>query len=89
MTIDFDPKKDAANQAKHGISLSCAEDFEIEATIIDPYPDEVRFRSFGLIDGRAYCLIYTLRSGRIRAISLRRARDKEYRRYVPAKQRLP
>lgn len=86
--IDFDPKKDATNLAKHGISLSRAEDFEIESTVSALHPNEVRFRSFGLIDGRAYCLIYTLRLGRVRAISLRRARDKEYRRYVPPKQRL-
>ncbi|MFC5345114.1 BrnT family toxin [Brevundimonas staleyi] len=88
MSFEFDPAKDAINQDKHGISLARAQDFEIRGTVIDPYPDEVRFRSFGLIDGRAYCLVYTLRSGAVRAISLRRARNKEFNRYVPVQQRL-
>lgn len=86
--IEFDPAKDALNREKHGISLARAEDFEIKGTIVDPYLHETRFRSFGLIDGRAYCLIYTLRLGVVRVISLRRARSKEYNRYVPAQQRL-
>jgi uncharacterized DUF497 family protein len=32
--------------------------------------------------GRTYCLTFAVREGRIRAISLRRARAKEYRRHV-------
>lgn len=44
---------------------------------------EVRYRAWGLIDGRAHCLAFTDRDGRIRAISLRRAHQKEMRRHVP------
>ena len=80
--IEFDPDKDKANRAKHGISLSRAVDLKVEATIPDPYPNEVRFRSFGLIDNRAYCLVFTRRFGVLRVISLRRVRNKEYSRYV-------
>jgi|TARA_R110002051_G_scaffold318939_1_gene402136 uncharacterized protein len=85
--IEFDRQKDEANQLKHGVSLARAEDFEIDATIIDPFPSERRFRAFGRIDGQYYCLIFTLRAGRVRAISLRRAHQKEYDLYVPPKPR--
>lgn len=81
--IEFDPKKDAANLAKHGISLARAEDMIIEAVLPDPYLKEPRRRAFGTIDRKPYCLIYTERNGRLRAISLRRAHSKEYSRHVP------
>ena len=86
--FEFDAKKDEANRLKHGISLSRAADFEIDTTVVDPFPHERRFRSFGRIEGRPYCLIYTLRAGGIRAISLRRVHKKEYDRYVPPKPRV-
>lgn len=86
--IEFDPTKDKANRIKHGISLARAEDFEIDVTIIDPFPAERRFRSFGRIAGRPYCLIFTLRGDQIRAISLRRVHKKEYDRYVRPEPRL-
>ena len=38
--------------------------------------------AFGLLAGRPYCLTFTVRDGQVRAISLRRARPKEYRRHV-------
>ena len=44
---------------------------------------EPRFRGFGLIDGVAHCLAFTVRDGAVRPISLRRAHAKEYRRHVP------
>lgn len=82
--IDYDPVKEAANLAKHGISLSRAADMQILAVLEDerwPY-GETRLRAFGLIENTAYCLVFTERNGVIRAISLRRARAKEVRRYV-------
>jgi uncharacterized DUF497 family protein len=79
--IEFDPAKDAANIAKHGISLARADDIEVFARVWDDRFKEVRFRAYGLIDGLAYCLAYTIRDERIRAISLRRAREKEVRRF--------
>jgi uncharacterized DUF497 family protein len=83
--IDFDPEKDAANIKKHGISLARAADFEDRRTVIDDRRDygEPRYRSFGLLDGKPHCFVFTLRDGAIRPISLRRAHSREYRRYVP------
>jgi uncharacterized DUF497 family protein len=85
MTIVFDPAKDAANIAKHRISLARAVNFEMLAVQPDTRFDygEARFRAWGLIDGEAYCLAFTTRGGKVRAISLRRAHEKEIKRYVP------
>ena len=52
---DFDPAKDAINQAKHGISLARWVDMEIRAVIpAEPFDyGEPRYRAFGFIDGLA------------------------------------
>lgn len=79
---EFDPNKDALNREKHSISLARAEDLEVEAILADPYPWEQRWRAFGSINGKFFCLIFAVRVGRRRAISLRRSHKKEYARYV-------
>ena len=83
MAIAFDLAKDAANLAKHGVSLAAAADLQVVTRVADDRYAEPRFRAYGLIDGVAYCLAYTLRDGQVRAISLRRTRAKEWRRHVP------
>jgi uncharacterized DUF497 family protein len=80
--IEFDPAKDAANIAKHGLSLAKASEMEVLARVEDRRFAERRMRAFGMIEGKMYCLAYVIRNGRVRAISLRRSREKEYRRYV-------
>ena len=45
--------------------------------------NEIRHRTYGFIDGLAYCFVFTVRNENVRAISLRRAHDKEMKRYVP------
>jgi uncharacterized DUF497 family protein len=82
MEIEFDPAKDAANIAKHGISLSRAADLELLAYVDDSRFEEPRFRLYGLIDGIAYCVAGTERGGKVRVISLRRAHGKEMKRHV-------
>ena len=42
---------------------------------------EQRYRMYGLLDGRPHCLAAVLRGETVRAISLRRARQKEYDRH--------
>jgi uncharacterized DUF497 family protein len=85
MNVIFDPAKDALNIEKHGISLSRANDFELFAVFDDDRYDygERRRRAYGVIDGQTYYLAYVVRDNRIRAISLRRAHAKEFKRYVP------
>lgn len=79
MTIDFDTAKDEQNRSKHGISLARAGDLEILAVKVDDRFDygEARYRAWGLIDGLYHVLAFTVREGRVRAISLRRAHERE------------
>lgn len=79
--FEWDPAKDAANWAKHGIS------FEEAATIFEgpilSYEDdeldgEVRERSYGLLGGTVVvCVIHTDRGGTTRIISARKATPRE------------
>ena len=84
MDIEFDIAKDAANIANHGVSLARAADFDFLAVHADDRvaSGETRYRAFGLIDGQPHCLAFTLRNGVLRAISLRRAHTKEFKRHV-------
>jgi uncharacterized DUF497 family protein len=82
---DFDPAKEAINLAKHHISLARWVELEVLAIVDDDRFDygEPRYRAYGLIDGVAYCLLFTIRNEQYRPISLRRAHAKEMRRNVP------
>ena len=85
MEITFDPGKDASNRRKHGLSLADAErmDFDTAIYVRDDRYDygEVRIQALGLIDGRLHMLAFTLRGDALRAISLRKANERELRRY--------
>lgn len=85
MDIEFDPAKDKANLEKHQISLSRAVEMDILVFLEDDRSSygEVRYRAWGLIDGKAHCLAFTDRNGTLRAISLRRAHKKEMDRHAP------
>lgn len=83
MEIEFDPRNDAANLAKHGVSLARVAEFDVKTSFRDTRFVDVRFLSFGLLDGLPHSLAYTLpRPGVMRAISLRRAHLREYRRHI-------
>lgn len=82
MDIEFDPAKDASNIAKHGISLARAVDLEDAVVVADERFSEQRFRIYGLIDGVWHCAAVTLRTPKVRIISLRRAHSKEVKRHA-------
>jgi uncharacterized protein len=86
MAIEFDPGKDAANIAKHGVSLSTACEMVLDDALIiaDTRFDygEGRFNAYGLIGGALHAMTFTFRGDAIRVISLRRARPKEVKRYT-------
>jgi len=84
MQIEFDPEKERTNIVKHSISLARVADFETLFIKPDRRFDygEERFRGWGLIDGRPYCLAFTTRGDRVRAISLRRVHKKEFDRHA-------
>ena len=86
--IEFDPKKDAINIAKHGISLERAGELVISFAHFDSRVDygEVRVLAYGYLDGLTYCLCFVERNGKKRAISLRRAHEKELKQHVKNKQ---
>lgn len=81
--IEFDPEKEDANIAKHGVSLRLAERFvPAEALIrLDSRFDygEPRWIAYQEIDGRLYVLVFTTCQGDTRAISLRKANEREQR----------
>lgn len=93
MPIVFDPSKDAANLAKHGVSLAEAVAFDFATAVItvDARRDygELRYRAFGRIRGKGFMLVFVqVDDETIRVISFRRAHEKEMRRHGAAQGRL-
>lgn len=86
MAIEFDPEKDVANIAKHGVSLSAAGEMVLDDAVIvaDNRFDygEERFNAYGLIGETLHAMTFTLRGDDLRVISLRRARPREVKRYT-------
>lgn len=86
MAITFDPAKDAANVAKHGVSLSEAEGFEWETAVTWPDSrkdyDERRMAGIGYIGRRLFYVAFVDRNDNRRIISLRKANTREVNRYA-------
>ena len=90
MNITFDPDKDEAKRAKHGVSLADAAGFEWETAVI--WPDrrrdygEQREMALGYIGPRIMVVVFTDRpEGKPterRIISLRKANRREVTRYA-------
>jgi uncharacterized DUF497 family protein len=84
MEFEFDPVKSASNLRKHGIDFVDAQALwrdpdrlEIPARSID----EPRVQVIGCIDNRVWSAFTTTREGRVRIISVRRARHEEEEAY--------
>ncbi len=86
MRIEFDPAKDAANQTKHGVSLSMASDLDWEAALV--WVDErFEYRETRMIalapeTEILYYVAFVDRGEVRRVISLRRANRREVKHYV-------
>ena len=86
MSVNFDPKKDAANIKKHGVSLS-----EGDGVLNDPLAltvedgnaeGEQRFVTIGMnVFGTLMVVVHTPRRDGPRIISVRKADPKERRDY--------
>lgn len=86
MSLDFDPKKDAANLKKHGVSLS-----EGDGVLNDPLAitvedeaakGEQRFVTIGMnVFGSLMVVVHTPRGDDVRIISVRNTDPKERRAY--------
>jgi len=86
MRIEFDPAKDAANQAKHGVSLSMAGGLDWEAALVW-VDDRFEYRETRMIalapkTEILYYVAFVDRGEVRRVISLRRANRREVKYYV-------
>ena len=86
MHYEFDSVKNESNLDKHGLSLADAEDFEWETAVVcedtrKQYTEQ-RFEATGLIGDRLHVMVYCLRGDVVRVISLRKANQREVKRYV-------
>lgn len=86
MRIEFDPAKDAANQAKHGVSLAFAGELDWDAALvwIDDRIGYDELRMIGLAPKTEilYYVAFVDRGETRRIISLRRANRREVKHYV-------
>jgi uncharacterized protein len=86
MLFSFDPAKDAANIAKHGVSLALADQLEWDNAVT--WPDtrrdygESRQCGLGYIGLRLYSVAFVERADGWRIISLRKANAREIARYA-------
>lgn len=88
MQIEFDPTKDAANRAKHGVALALAQQLEwdwltshADSSRHDYY--ELRMIGFAPIGQTVFCLVFVeVASDVLRIISLRPATKAEVRDYA-------
>jgi uncharacterized DUF497 family protein len=86
MNISFDAAKDAANLAKHGVSLGLAARLEWDAAVTwadtrREYGEERRC-ALVLLDERLFFVAFVDRADGRRIISLRKANDREMRHYA-------
>ncbi|MFW6379120.1 MAG: BrnT family toxin [Guyparkeria sp.] len=88
MEIEYGAGKDAANIAKHGVSLADAFrlDWDTLLAMEDRRRDygECRMIGYALMGERLYCVVYTDRGEARRIISLRKANNREITRYAQA-----
>ena len=86
MRIDFDPEKDAINQARHGVSLAIARELDWDAALVwidDRFEyDELRMIALAPSTNILYYVAFVDRGNRRRIISLRRATRREVKHYV-------
>ena len=90
MNVTFDPAKNAANMAKHGVPLTEATCFEWETAVV--WPDqrhdygEARMAALGYIGLRIMAMVFVDRPAdkptERRVISLRKANSREVKRYA-------
>ncbi len=86
MKVTFGPAKDAANKAKHGVSMAQATEIEWDTAMT--WPDlrrdygEARQCGIGYVGRRLYFVAFVDRAGARRIISLRKANRREVTRYA-------
>ncbi len=85
MRISFDPRKDEWTRRERGFSLSLGR--EVIANTVTRFIDdrfdygEERIVAFGYVDRRLYACVYTMREDAYHIISVRKANDREQRKF--------
>lgn len=90
MRFEYDSAKSAANKAKHGIDFEEAEAlWEDGDHLVIPsrYPAEARHAVIGMIAGKLWTAIVTIRGDYTRSISVLRARHVEAETYLSRRAR--
>ena len=80
MKFEWNAEKSKTNKVKHGIDFETAKGLWLDENRVEiqaPYPVEDRCIIIGKLQNKLWTGIYTMRSGAIRIISVRRARKKE------------
>jgi len=80
MDFEFDPRKSAANKAKHGIDFNDAQSLWDDPELLEiplKTEDEPRSMVVGRIGEKHWSAIITRRGEKVRLISVRRSRDAE------------
>ncbi len=85
MLIEFDPAKDAANVAKHGVPLTEAAQLDWKNALVweDRRRDygELRQVALAVLNGRLYAAVFVDRGEVRRMVSLRKANLREINHY--------
>jgi uncharacterized DUF497 family protein len=85
MLYEWNETKREKNTATHGVDFSAIESFVWEKAVVltDTRKSygEPRLLAYGPIEGRLHCVVFTVRKGIIRLISLRKANSREVKRY--------
>jgi hypothetical protein len=80
MAFEFDPRKSAANLAKHGIDFVETQRLWEDPDLLEipaRTKDEPRWLIIGRVDAKLWSAVVTSRGDAIRIISVRRSRDDE------------
>ncbi len=84
MQYEWDSLKWQTNREKHRVDFTEIELFEWDSAVVQRQErrSEVRYRAIGYIGDRLHVVIYTLRGGTFRIISLWQAGRKDRRLYA-------
>ena len=84
MQFEYDPQKSESNRLKHGIDFGEAQKLWRDDDYVEVelrWSDEFRFMVIGNIEAKTWAAICSIRNGKIRIISVHRARPNEVRIY--------
>ncbi|MCB1358830.1 MAG: BrnT family toxin [Maritimibacter sp.] len=85
MEFEYDPAKSAGNAEKHGIDFEAAQEIWSDgiAVVVDARSvTEPRSIIIGRIGAKLWTAVFTMREGKVRIISVRRARKNEWEIYL-------